>query len=91
MNFIKISAECVSDCCGLMQNIHHDVKSSMSFRDVAATGNKNICNRGLSRAGVQLEISKKLRDALSKEPDQLKKFVRAIRGVLIVSGTGNIA
>ena len=60
-------------------------------KHLKATGNKNICNRGLSRAGVQLEISKKLRDTLSKESDQLKKFVRAIRGVLIVSGTGNVA
>ena len=56
-----------------------------------ATGNKNICNRGRSRAGLQLEISKKLRDTLSNKPGQLKKFVRAIRGELIVSGTGNVA
>jgi len=35
VNFVKILAKCVSDCCGLMPNIHHDVKLSMSFRDEA--------------------------------------------------------
>ncbi len=52
---------------------------------------KNICNRGQSGAGVQLEISKELRDTLSKGSDQLDKFVRAIRGELGIStGTGNV-
>lgn len=57
----------------------------------AATSKKNICNRGKVGAGVQLEISKKLRDTLPKGSDQLKKFVRAIRGELGISTeTGNI-
>ncbi|GAG12187.1 unnamed protein product, partial [marine sediment metagenome] len=31
----KISAECIVDCCGLMQNFYHDVQFNISFRDVA--------------------------------------------------------
>lgn len=57
----------------------------------AAKSKENICNRGQSGAGVQLEISKKLRDTLFNESDQLKKFVRAIRGELGISTeTGNV-
>jgi len=42
VNFVEISAKCVSDCCDLMPNIHHDVKLSMSFRDEASIHKKFI-------------------------------------------------
>lgn len=43
---------------------------------------KNICNRGLSGAGAQLEISGALRRALRKDPDELCRFVGLVREVL---------
>jgi phage replication-related protein YjqB (UPF0714/DUF867 family) len=39
----------------------------------------NICNRGKSKQGVQLEISRKIRDLLRHDRNQLKLFSQAIR------------
>lgn len=44
---------------------------------------RNICNRGTSGAGVQLEISEGLRGRLFREPGFRKRFVGAVRGVLL--------
>jgi phage replication-related protein YjqB (UPF0714/DUF867 family) len=43
------------------------------------TDPKNICNRGRSKAGVQLEISRKVRDLLRTDRTQLQTFAGAIR------------
>lgn len=39
----------------------------------------NICNRGLSRQGLQLEISRGLRDKLVSDEGEMRKFSSAIR------------
>lgn len=39
----------------------------------------NICNRGRQRGGVQLEISRKLRESLKNNENKLKEFAQAIR------------
>jgi phage replication-related protein YjqB (UPF0714/DUF867 family) len=39
----------------------------------------NICNRGKSRQGVQLEISRKTRDLLRTDKEQLQTFANAVR------------
>jgi phage replication-related protein YjqB (UPF0714/DUF867 family) len=39
----------------------------------------NICNRGHFKAGVQLEISRKIRDLLRADEEKLKKFANAVR------------
>jgi phage replication-related protein YjqB (UPF0714/DUF867 family) len=39
----------------------------------------NICNRGKSRRGVQLEISRKVRDLLRADKGQLQLFANAVR------------
>ena len=54
-------------------------KPGQSLAGQAAT---NLCNRGKRRTGVQLEISRRLRDRLRAELDLLTLFVRAIRGVI---------
>lgn len=38
----------------------------------------NVCNRGAKKQGVQLEISHKLRDELTANPDLMEKFSRLI-------------
>ena len=43
---------------------------------------RNICNRGASGAGVQLEVSEGLRRRLSREASLLARFVGAVRGAL---------
>ena len=39
----------------------------------------NICNRGRLKQGVQLEISRKIRDLLRTDEEQLQQFADAIR------------
>jgi phage replication-related protein YjqB (UPF0714/DUF867 family) len=39
----------------------------------------NICNRGRLRQGVQLEISRKVRDLLRRDHQELQKFANAVR------------
>ena len=43
---------------------------------------RNICNRGQSGAGGQLEISEGLRRALRVDQEGLRRFVELVRGVL---------
>ena len=51
----------------------------------ALTGDQptNICNRGRSGAGVQLEIPAALRDELRQDIQRLQAFADAVRSVLI--------
>jgi phage replication-related protein YjqB (UPF0714/DUF867 family) len=39
----------------------------------------NICNRGKLKSGVQLEISRKIRDLLRNNKEQFQKFANAVR------------
>lgn len=43
------------------------------------TDPQNICNRGKSKQGVQLEISRKVRDLLRKDKNELQTFANAVR------------
>lgn len=43
------------------------------------TDPKNICNRGRLKAGVQLEMSRKVRDSLRTDKGQLQTFANAVR------------
>ena len=56
---------------------------------VAGVDPDNICNRGAGgRGGVQLEISKSLRDDLADDPALLHKFVASVRHELAKRGSG---
>lgn len=48
-------------------------------KGLSGTDQKNICNRGISRGGVQLEMSRKVRDLLRTNPDRLRAFANAVR------------
>jgi len=48
-------------------------------KGLSGTDQKNICNRGISRCGVQLEMSRKVRDLLRTNPDRLRAFANAVR------------
>lgn len=39
----------------------------------------NICNRGRSKQGIQLEISRKVRDLLRTDKDKLQTFANSVR------------
>ena len=55
------------------------VKCHLDGHKFYGTDASNICNRGRSRAGVQLELT----SALRKSPDALSGVVRAVRNVLL--------
>ena len=42
----------------------------------------NICNRGQSGTGGQLELSEGLRRVLRKDPEELRRFIELVRGIL---------
>jgi phage replication-related protein YjqB (UPF0714/DUF867 family) len=42
----------------------------------------NICNRGKLKQGVQLEISRKVRDLLRTDGNELQKFASAVRNAI---------
>ncbi len=46
---------------------------------LGGTDPSNICNRGKVKRGVQLEISRKIRDSLRTNRDQLHSFASGIR------------
>jgi len=43
----------------------------------------NVCNRGRSGKGVQLEISRKLRDELMNDKEKMERFVEAVKNALL--------
>jgi phage replication-related protein YjqB (UPF0714/DUF867 family) len=49
---------------------------------LAGTSPHNICNRGKRNAGVQLELSRSLRDELIAAPDHFAQFIRAARNAI---------
>jgi len=49
----------------------------------AGTHPRNICNRGRRHAGVQLEITKGLRDALAAQPQRMSDFAFAVREAIL--------
>lgn len=52
-------------------------RPGQSLAGQAAT---NVCNRGKRKAGIQLEISRRLRDRLIADSDLLTLFAKAVRG-----------
>ncbi|MCJ7785815.1 MAG: poly-gamma-glutamate hydrolase family protein [Desulfobacterales bacterium] len=50
------------------------------------TDPKNICNRGKLRQGVQLEVSRKVRDLLRNDTDRLHVFGEAVRRAIAMKG-----
>ena len=68
----------------LKSEIERELRSSGFQIREAAQGLKaidpaNICNRGRSGKGLQLEISRRLRDSLRVDEDLLRKFADAVR------------
>jgi phage replication-related protein YjqB (UPF0714/DUF867 family) len=46
----------------------------------------NICNRGKLEQGVQLELSRKIRDLLRNDRDRLRVFAEAVRRAIQMKG-----
>jgi len=54
-------------------------ETKMDGHDFPAEKKLNICNRGLSEKGAQIEIPKTLRDEFLKDEGQLERFANSIR------------
>jgi phage replication-related protein YjqB (UPF0714/DUF867 family) len=73
---------------GLCDTIRDALKDAGFTAEVVTTGElagrnpNNICNRGRSGAGVQLEISRGLRNLLLKRPQDMTSFAAAIRNAV---------
>ena len=55
------------------------VRTREPTEGLQGTDSMNICNRGRSKAGVQLEMSRKMRDLLRADKERLQSFARAVR------------
>ncbi|HEJ9484882.1 TPA: poly-gamma-glutamate hydrolase family protein [Proteus mirabilis] len=45
----------------------------------------NICNRGISQQGMQLELTKSLRDRLKMDKEFLEQFSDAVRAAMMLT------
>ena len=45
----------------------------------------NICNRGISKEGMQLEITKSLRDTLKIDKKRMEEFSEAVRAAMMLT------
>ena len=73
---------------GLHKNLGSKIKQQLEAtgfktrtptEGLMGTDPMNTCNRGRSRQGVQLEVSRKIRDLLRTDKDQLSIFANAVR------------
>lgn len=55
---------------------------TMQGASMPGVAKSNICNRGTSNMGVQLELPFSLRDDLRKSPARMKRFCDAVQGAL---------
>ena len=53
---------------------------------LTGTDPQNICNRGKSKQGIQLEVSRKTRDLLRDDGDRLCVFAEAVRRAIQMRG-----
>lgn len=85
----RVGGERSLDIGGLDKELQEDIRASlveagfaarlMASGLLAGTDRNNICNRGRRGLGVQLEISRGLRDALMDDAQLLERFASAVR------------
>ena len=75
----------------LRANIEHQLEAAgfqtrPPAKGLMGTDPRNICNRGKSRQGVQLEVSRKVRDLLRNDKGRLRTFAEAVRRAIRIEG-----
>jgi phage replication-related protein YjqB (UPF0714/DUF867 family) len=70
------------EVCKRLEDAGFASELAASTGKYAATDRGNICNKGRSQAGIQLEISKGLRDHLARSPSSLSQFANAVRAAI---------
>ena len=80
---------------GLNENLRSRIKRQLEAAGFQArppteglmgTDPQNICNRGKSKQGIQLEVSRKARDLLRSDGDRLRVFAKAMRRAVQMRG-----
>ena len=61
-------------------------QTRVPIEGLTGTDPQNICNRGKSKQGVQLEVSRKVRDLLRNDKDRLRVFTEAVRRAIQMKG-----
>jgi phage replication-related protein YjqB (UPF0714/DUF867 family) len=72
---LGVSLICHLKAAGFTASQHND--TNLQGRD-----KNNICNRGTKGQGLQLEISRGLRDALTTDKSAMARFSSAVRSTL---------
>lgn len=83
-HFINVGGLADKLCTSMIDALNTAGFSASRHSDPMLQGRdaKNICNRGSSGQGVQLEISRALRDELIKDSRAMDRFSFAVRSVL---------
>ena len=82
--FIMVGGRHASLCSQIKTSLKgKGFKVKLPDRKVAAEHPLNICNRGRSGKGVQLELSSRLRQSLQSHPQNRQNFTEAVRNVLL--------
>jgi phage replication-related protein YjqB (UPF0714/DUF867 family) len=75
---------------GLHLRLGSEIKKELEARPptegLMGTDPRNICNRGKWNQGVQLEISRKIRELLRNDRDRLRIFAEAVRKAIQKGG-----
>jgi len=61
-------------------------QTRVPIEGLTGTDPQNICNRGKLRQGVQLEVSRKIRDLLKNDRDRLRVFADSVRKAIQMRG-----
>lgn len=75
----------------IKENLEKSGFTALNQRDTSIRGSSpnNICNRGKNNQGVQLEISRSLRDSLMQARQKLERFANAIQEPLLTKDKDN--
>ena len=80
---------------GLYENLGSEIKRQLEAvgfetrpptEGLTGTDPMNICNRGKSKKGVQLEVSRKIRDLVRNDRGRLRVFAGAVRRAIQMKG-----
>ena len=83
--FINVGGRAEVLCNAMIESLNSAGFSASRHKNPMLQGrdSNNICNRGSSRQGIQLEISRALREHLKKDRRAMNNFSEAVRSVLL--------
>lgn len=78
--FVMVGGLCAGLVSKILEHLREvDIATRLFEQRMHPDDPDNICNRGLSGEGVEIEISRKLREALQDDEGLYRLFIQAIR------------